>query len=175
MLSLLFMAAQAATAAAAPVQCEIIAEKEEAGYLLVGACGESGVMLGRVSSYESHLNGATGAAVALVERLGSRQALLVRSDPDGHAVLDIITSDLAQQVGRARDAGLSGLTIDMTSFASAGLIRVEDSKGSTSSSNRSKAFSVAQLVADAVLERTLPKEPSRVVEVPVPAKDTLAQ
>ncbi|KQN04353.1 hypothetical protein ASE85_04670 [Sphingobium sp. Leaf26] len=122
-------------------------------------------MLGVASTYEAHPNPKTGVVVAIVQRADDTQVLLVRPNADGNAVLDIITPDLARQAGRAPGAGLTDLTIDMSSFAETGVIAVQETGTAKRGAVTPKEFSLNQLLADVALEQTLPKEAPRVVAV----------
>ncbi|MCI4588594.1 hypothetical protein MOK15_00530 [Sphingobium sp. BYY-5] len=170
MFGLFLIAAQAATGVAAPVQCQIIAEKEEAATLLIGVCGEQAVMLGSATTYESAAHAGTGAVVAVVHRLEGTQVLMVRPGQEGSAFLENVTGDLARQAGRSADAGLGDLTVDLSRFAGNGIIGLT---GATVASRNIAAqtapalggLSIETWVADEAARRALPKEEPRVVEV----------
>ena len=164
---LLFAAMQAAAVVAAPVSCDIQADKSQSPPLLVGICGSSAVLLGSAETYDIAVNEKTGTAVALVTRPDGVKVLLVRPDSDGKAFLEIVTDDMARLAGRSPRAGLSGLTIDLSRFAEGATIAITQdgvaAKGSVS--QKPGEFSAETLLADEARRRAMPKEAPRVVEV----------
>ncbi|MCI4590400.1 hypothetical protein MOK15_09870 [Sphingobium sp. BYY-5] len=180
MFGLFLIAAQAATGVAAPVQCQIVAEKEEAATLLIGVCGEQAVMLGSAASYESAEHAGTGAVVAVVRRVEGTQVLMVRPGQDGGAFLENVTGDLARQAGRSVDAGLGDLSVDLSRFAEKGVVGLAAAHVASRSLAAQTApalgeLSIEKWVADEAARRALPEEKPRVVEVVAEGRGPEAQ
>jgi hypothetical protein len=104
--------------------------------------------------------------VAVVKRGSEIHVLLVRPTADGDAFLEDVTYDLTKQAGRPSDAGLAGLSVDTTSFASDGVIKVASTaKDSKAAPTALGAVSVIALITDEASRAALPQEGSRVVDV----------
>lgn len=166
LISLLLAAAQAASVVPAPAQCAIVTAQEKGGDQLIGVCNGQGVLLGPFDSYESAVHDASGAAVAVITRRGGQRVVLIRASAEGEPVREELTADLARQNGRAADAGLDGLTVDLSQFATEAVVTTRVAGVSARGAVLpEKPFAMAPLVEAAKLQEQRPLDPVNVLPV----------
>lgn len=86
------------------------------------ACWSRAVSLGKADKFSSSYNPDTRGTVAVLETGAGRKVLLISPAADNSPVVEDITRDLAKLAGRYRDAGLNGLSVDLSRFATDGTL-----------------------------------------------------
>lgn len=124
MIGILGLVLQLEAMAVAPVQCEMHEERRGTDIVLSGGCGGTEVVLRSGLGYEMTQNAATGAIVVVVRNIDGPRLFVLRPDPFGHSILEELTGQLLERAGEHSGSGLYGWTIDLSRFATEGLISI---------------------------------------------------
>ena len=88
------------------------------------SCGERSMDLGRLESFRTGFNPQMGSTLLVLSSRDETRVLLVSPVGDGDLHVDDLTRELTALTGRYIEAGLMGITIDLSRFANDGTVAV---------------------------------------------------